>query len=85
MCLNSPSHGLALKKRVCESFPQSGCKITHFIWNMQIFWKKISKIMPLSLKKQKIFLVFLLILYKICIFALVIGKHINKSFKNIRE
>ena len=45
MCLNSPSHGLALKKRVCESFPQSGCKITHFIWNMQIFWKKISKIM----------------------------------------
>ena len=37
MCLNSPSHGLALKKRVCESFSQSGCKITHFIWNSQIF------------------------------------------------
>lgn len=31
------------------------------------------------------FPVFLLILYKICIFALVIGKYINKSFKNIRE
>ena len=37
MCLNSPSHGLALKKRVCESFPQSGCKITHFISMANIF------------------------------------------------
>lgn len=27
MCLNSPSHGLALKKRVCESFRKAAAKL----------------------------------------------------------
>ena len=50
MCLNSPSHGLALKKRCLQIFRKAATKNYAFYLEYANILK-LSKIIPLSLKK----------------------------------
>lgn len=84
MCLNSPSHGLALLK--------AGAKLRKLFGMSKLFAEKhvlhaekILKNTIFCLNKLKFLPVFLSITYLMCIFASVLGNLINESFKNIRE
>lgn len=84
MCLNSPSHGLALLK--------AGAKLRKLFGMSKLFCRKTCFICRKNientifcLNKLKFLPVFLSITYLMCIFASVLGNLINESFKNIRE
>ena len=76
MCLNSPSHGLALLK--------AGAKLRKLFGMSKLFAEK-HVLHAEKILKLKFLPVFLSITYLMCIFASVLGNLINESFKNIRE
>lgn len=83
MCLNSPSHGLALLKAGAKLRKLFGMSKL-FAENMFYMQKNIENTI-FCLNKLKFLPVFLSITYLMCIFASVLGNLINESFKNIRE